>query len=358
MRSKKCPVTSCGHESRRSEHARGPEGVARRDAPLDGRATHSQVVDHRPYPKIPARHDGSAPAPGGVWVATEKVHGAQLVVGTDGQSVRIGKRKAWLNDGEPFFGWQLLRADLEAAARAVHRSVGARGVVRLYGELFGGGYPHPSVTPLPGASPVQTGIWYAPDIRFVLFDVVVEPGEGALDEFLSHAEVESVGAAHGLMVVPLLGRGPRGSLEQLPVRFATHVPARLGLPPLADNMAEGVVLKPDARASVATRFVIKRKIQEFDEARFDESMPWNPDATLDLASLQTLASPLVNVPRLDSARSKVGTVAANVLDEIVLDVLVDLEGAFPAAFRALTPNDEASLRAHVARLAALLLAAT
>jgi len=313
-------------------------------------------MKHLPYPKIPAKHDGSTPAPGGQWVAMEKVHGAQVVVATDGHITRIGKRKAWLADNEAFFGWQLLRSTLEAGARAVHRSHGDGGIVRLFGELFGGAYPHPEVTPVPGASPVQTGIWYAPGVHFALFDVVVGAGEEEM--FLSHTEVEALAEAHGLLVVPLLGRGPRQVLEQLPLRFQTRVPARLRLPPLEGNLAEGLVLKPDARALTSARFVVKRKIEEFDEARFDESQPWDPHAILDLAALQRLARSLVNGPRVDSARSKVGDARSAVVDEVVLDVLTDLEAAFPGAFRALTPEGEARLAAIIVGLLGPLLPAT
>ena len=122
------------------------------------------------YPKISS---GSLNSPKrDDWVATEKIHGAQLVVGASADEVRIGKRKAWLEPGEPFFGWQMLRPSLHALARSVHRAMGATGEVWIYGELFGGHYPHPAVTPVAGLVPVQTGIWYAPDLQFAVFDVV------------------------------------------------------------------------------------------------------------------------------------------------------------------------------------------
>lgn len=300
-------------------------------------------MEHLPYPKIPTRTDGAAQAPGGTWVATEKVHGAQVVVATDGRVVRVGKRKAWLESDDAFFGWQLLRAELEAAARSAFAAHADARVVRLYGELFGGGYPHPEVAASPGTSPVQTGIWYAPDVRFVLFDVLVE----APSMFLAHTEVEQLAAAVGLPVVPLLGRGPRAALERLPVHFPSRVPALLGLPPLADNIAEGFVLKPDARATPSARYVVKHKIPELDEGRFDESAPWNPDAALSLAELQDIAARLVNPARMASARSKVGIDPVAIAEEVLLDVLVDLEAAFPAAFRGLTPEADEALRALV-----------
>lgn len=52
-------------------------------------------------------------------------------------------------------------------------------------------------------------------------------------------------------------------------------------------------------------------------------------------------------PRIASARSKVGTERAAIVDEIVLDVAVDLELVFPAAWRALGDGGEATVLAAV-----------
>lgn len=300
-------------------------------------------MEHRPYPKIPKRTTGVGP--GGIWVATEKIHGANLGVATDGTSVRIGKRKAFLADDEPFFGWQLLRGELARAAKAIHRAVGG-GEVWLYGELFGGAYPHPDVVPLRGQSAVQTGIWYAPDVRFALFDVLVD------DTFLAHGEVEKLAAEHGLFVVPRLARGPRAELEALPVRFPSRVARLLGLPHLETNVAEGFVLKPDVRARADERVVSKWKIPELDDARFDESMPFEPSVTLDVTALARFADRMVNPARIASARSKVGMDPAAIASEVVLDVLVDLEATFPRAFAELGANAEDTLRSHIATLVA------
>ena len=57
-------------------------------------------MDHRPFPKIPTTLPDIGGA-GPLWVATEKIHGAQLVVATDGEQVAFGKRKAWLGEDEP-----------------------------------------------------------------------------------------------------------------------------------------------------------------------------------------------------------------------------------------------------------------
>ena len=63
-----------------------------------------------PFPKIPTT--GIEALLRDAWVASEKIHGAQLVVGVDAVELRIGKRKAWLAPDEAFFGLADVAADL------------------------------------------------------------------------------------------------------------------------------------------------------------------------------------------------------------------------------------------------------
>lgn len=314
-------------------------------------------MQHRGFPKIagPGEHPGAAP-PGGPWVALEKVHGAQMVIAVDGEGVHFGKRKAWLRHDEPFFGWQLLRAPLTIAAHAARARLAVDTVV-LYGELYGGAYPHPDVPAVPGLAPVQTGIWYAPDLRYAVFDVLVASGAQDEGEFLAHREVVALAREIGLDSPPVLHSGPRSACLMVPVRQPTRVPLARGLPELAGNLAEGVVLKPDARARPSTRIVYKQKIAEFDEQRFAEAEAWDADQRLDLPALLAHARRMVNPPRIASAASKWGTDDRGaLLDEISLDVMIDLGAAFPAAVAALSPADEDSLRATILAAAAAALA--
>ena len=115
----------------------------------------------RTYPKI----GGHAESTGGTWVATEKIHGANFVVGVAGDEIEFGKRKSWLAPEDAFFGWQLLARELADPVRALARAAGAAQVI-CFGELFGGAYPHPDVDAIPGLSAVQTGIWYSPELRW------------------------------------------------------------------------------------------------------------------------------------------------------------------------------------------------
>lgn len=287
----------------------------------------------RMFPKIPT-HRGAPPRPmSGPWVALEKLHGGQLVVASDGDAVHVGKRKAWLAADEPFFGWQLLAGELAAAMRVIARETAAKQTV-VYGELIGGGYPHPEVPAVPGLSPVQTGIWYTPALAWVAFDVLVAAGDDDEGELLAHRELEVLAEAAGLRTPPRLARGTRAELEHVEVRFPTRVPALLGLPPLLDNLAEGVVFKPDARCAAADRPVIKRKLPEFDDERFREAEAWDPGLLGEDAFLAWVDR-LVQPARLASARSKVGADPAAIVDEVALDVAIDLGLAFHDAWERL-----------------------
>ncbi|SEM26398.1 RNA ligase family protein [Nonomuraea pusilla] len=300
---------------------------------------------HVPFPKIPVASSAAA-GPGGSWIATEKIHGAQLVVAHDGREFRVGKRKAWLRGEEAFFGWQLLRGRLWQAARAALSSGGA--AVRVYGELYGGRYPHPDVAPVAGVGAVQTGVWYSPDLRFALFDVLRHDHPDDAGLFLPYADVAAVAASAGLDVVPLLGRGSRHELDALPLRFPTRVPRLHGLPDIPGNLAEGIVMRPDVPATAEQRPILKMKIEEFDEQRFDESRPWDRHTHLALSDLRRIARTMVNGPRLDSARSKTGTGrSGEFMDEVVLDVMVDLTDAFPTAMAALGDGEEDELHAYL-----------
>lgn len=286
----------------------------------------------RPYPKIPLRPETSA---GGAWVATEKIHGANFVIAVDGASVHYGKRKEWLDPDAPFFGWQLVAGDLEPRIRAVAAALGAPSVV-AYGELFGGGYPHPEVSEIPGLSPVQTGIWYHPGLRWALLDLLVLTGEADPGTWVSLPETLALAAAHGLFTPPIRGRGKRAELELLPVEFPSAVAGCFGLPPLPDNVAEGLVLKPERGG--AARPILKKKIPAFSDARFGEAEAWDPRA-VGVAELRYWATQLVNPARIASARSKVGTDPAAILDEVVLDVGVDLEATFPEGWASVDQED-------------------
>ncbi|GAA0946172.1 RNA ligase family protein [Actinocorallia libanotica] len=308
----------------------------------------------RQFPKLPEAAPPDSPA--GEWIAFEKVHGAQLVLGrgADG-TVRFGKRKAWLADGEPFFGWQVLRRRLTDAMHEIASLVpGAekRDLV-VYSELHGGGYPHPAVPALASADPVQTGIWYGPELRVAAFAILLAaPGEGD-GELLAPSEMElAVDGRPGIGAVPAVARGEaHRRVAELPVLRPPAAPGRDGLPVIEGNVAEGLVLWPDRRSSLGGLRAWKRKIPQMRDETFDRSVPFDPRRPVPPAELGELAARMVGGVRLAGARSKTGDDPALVLDELVLDVLTDLETALPAGIAALSPADLDLLTERIRRAA-------
>lgn len=181
----------------------------------------------RPYPKIPLRPEST---PGGAWVAMEKIHGANFVIGICGKQTHFGKRKAWLKPEDAFFGWQLIAHRLESQLRQIADSLNTPQLI-AYGELFGGHYPHPDIPSVPGLSAVQTGIWYAPHLEWSLFDLHLAADDTDPGTWIDFPEILSLAENCGLRTPPILGRGKRSDLEMLPIEFQSKVPTQLGLPP-------------------------------------------------------------------------------------------------------------------------------
>jgi Rnl2 family RNA ligase len=295
----------------------------------------------RPYPKISAKGPGVS----GVqeWVAAEKVHGAHFAVVCDAAGVHPAKRRELLGDEalDGFFGvsriWPVLSVAAARFASAVRGMSGDAAVVTIYGELAGGRYPHPHVPPVAGVGPVQTGVWYAPGLHWLPFDAVVETAAGR--RWISDHALRGAAATAGLVCPPALGRGALNKLQELPCAYPSGVPALFELPELADNLAEGYVLKPASAwpaadsADAGTRPVVKVKQKSFaEDERYDGARPYLPPsqgAAGVPAWLLAHASALLTPARAAAVVSKVGPHAPvdAVAEEITGDVLEELAEA-------------------------------
>ncbi|MEZ4384525.1 MAG: RNA ligase family protein [Nannocystaceae bacterium] len=268
------------------------------------------------------------------WAVTEKIHGANFCLLADGRAVRCAKRKAILREGDAFFNYERVRVRYAQAAHELFADVAARDpeVARLYiyGELFGGAYPHPEVAAVDGVAAVQTGVYYAPGIEFCAFDLAVQRRGAATRAYLDFDAALELLRARGFFVAePLLVGTLREALDY-PLGFDSTIPARLGLPALAEaNPAEGVVLKPVKAFTLGegdgqARPILKRKIAAFaEDDRFHRAEAW-AEAPADASPrgrLEWLVGALVTDNRLNNALSKVGLVARGDLEG-----MIELEG--------------------------------
>ncbi|WP_354701662.1 RNA ligase [Paraconexibacter sp. AEG42_29] len=273
-----------------------------------------------PYPKL---REVAADEPGGTWVATEKLHGANLAIVVTRTDVALAKRRAVLTpDAMPgFFGVQRLWPALAASGRLALDALPGTQALILYGELVGGGYPAAAAGSPDGAGPVQTGIAYSPGLVWCGFDARAEHDDGSAT-WLAVDERLRVLAAAGLPAVPELARGGLTALRRLPVLFPSRLPATLGLPPLAGNDAEGFVLMPAGPQPVSgSRTAEKHKQPRFaEDERYAGARPAVVGDAVD-AELTDLAQALLTPARAQAARSKTGLDAEATVAELVADVL-------------------------------------
>ncbi|MCA9619403.1 MAG: hypothetical protein KC731_10275, partial [Myxococcales bacterium] len=267
-----------------------------------------------PYPKIAESvadwpdDDAAIRARGRLtWAATEKIHGANLCLCGDGEHVAVAKRRRLLAPDEGFFDHRAAVGGLYAAVGELVAKLRARlpvASLQIHGELFGGAYPHHEIPD--GVQAVQTGIAYSPDLRFLAFDLAVVDDRGRA-AFLPLAEAVELLEAAGIASVPLLATGPLHELLALPADFESRVPAMLGLPPLPDNRAEGLVIRPWDAELEGARPMVKRKRAAFSDARYHAAEAWatpHPGDALD--AVERLGLELLDDERLASAISKVG----------------------------------------------------
>lgn len=187
------------------------------------------------------------------WVVCEKVHGSNFCISSDGHAVRTAKRSAWLEDGndEGFFECAEVVALYGPRVVALQQRLtallpGAAPVVWVYGELYGGLYPGHGGS---AETAVQQEIFYTASVDWIAFDCAYSSSGALADaQFLRYSELRAHCAAVAIPTLEPLLQGPLNRCMSFSPAFPTTLPARLGLPAVAHNDAEGVVIRLDAPA--------------------------------------------------------------------------------------------------------------
>ncbi len=263
------------------------------------------------------------------WAVTEKVHGANFSFIYEASTLRYAKRKDYLEWGDDFFGFQLMASQLDAAIHKLFQRIAQQtpfARCTIYGELFGGAYPHSEVEEDTRVQAIQTGIYYSPTIQFCAFDIALTSLDGSryyMDYADAITHFEAVGVFYAR---PLLVGSFRDAMNYN-IAFQSVIPQWLGLPALAqDNLAEGVVVKPMREVPLPLRPIVKIKNEKFSEAQFHEAHKWSY-LPPDLSHRETLAFLLeevrcfITANRLDNTYSKIGRPQAD--DETAIAAIID-----------------------------------
>ena len=248
------------------------------------------------------------------FVVQEKVHGSNCSFLCDGQQIQFAKRTAVVADGEDFYQWQ------ELAERYRERIYKAFGMIKdcfsdlqsiiVYGEMFGGVYPHKEVKRIGAMSAIQKGVYYCPGHDFYGFDIYVYTPNKAF--YLDVDTANHIFAQAGYLYAEPLFEGTLDECLAFPNAFPSNIYRHFNLPEIEDNICEGVVIRPKGPLYIpdGTRIIIKSKNARFAEKKGVKHASKVPRAVPDeVSELFTLAEAYFTAPRLDNVKSHIGEVS-------------------------------------------------
>lgn len=199
------------------------------------------------------------------YVVQEKVHGANLSFITDGQNILSAKRTELILDNEEFFNSKLVQEKYSEQIfnlfKEVSNSFDTK-TITIFGELFGGGYPHPDIPKAANAKLVQRGIYYCPTNDFFAFDILLDNGQ-----YLDVETTSQLFEKFNFVYAKTLFKGTFQDCLAFSNEFKTTIPSEYSLPILEGNICEGVVVRPLQPSFLrnGSRVLIKNKNEKWAE---------------------------------------------------------------------------------------------
>lgn len=226
-----------------------------------------------------------------MYVVTEKLHGSNMQIFFERNlSWRVGKRTAFLAEGEKFFNIQAVLPEYEEIFKTIqdHVNMGTY-MLRLFGELVGPG--------------VQKGVNYGKKKHIFFFGIMIDDTLIPFDEFQNYASF--FGFENHVVPVIAVVDGLDAALEVDTVFKSKLTPADHD----GDNIAEGVVIQPLYRAYTnagGKRFLLKKKNEKFLEKSKAKKPPSPGDPEVE--RLNTEFKLYITENRLQAVFSKHGEI--------------------------------------------------
>ena len=266
------------------------------------------------------------------WVVQEKVHGTNTSFLCDGNDVKFAKRTSILEDDEKFYDYQEILEEyrdkvlsLYGRVCSQHKDVAS---ISVFGELFGGAYPHPDVQRIGRLTLIQKGVFYTPSHEFYGFDIYAFTNDGGY--YLSVDEANTLFEAEGFFYARSLFTGSLDECLKHPNQFQSKIAEWLGLPAIDDNICEGIVIRPVTPYYLRTgsRALIKSKNEKFAEKKSVKRRNKQLEYSKELTELLGLVDSFVNENRLANVVSHIGEVRmpadlGKLIKEMSYDVVED-----------------------------------
>ncbi|BBM86880.1 RNA ligase family protein [Candidatus Uabimicrobium amorphum] len=279
----------------------------------------------------------------GSFIVQEKIHGANFSLWCDGKEVKYGRRKGFTEKGD-FYDYSAIQQDCQEKVTRLYNILQEKGItqVAVFGELFGGFYPHPSTTEDKEVPIIQQKIYYSPHLQFCAFDILAD------EQFISVRESNKLFAEVGFFYAKTLFSGSFEECMKYPNFFPTTIPASLGLPEMEDNICEGVIIRSDDRSFFSTfqRVVLKNKNERWEEKKIVkvDEVDLSEEANTLLGELLSC----VTANRLRNVISKIEQISENsfgtLMKELSRDVWDEFNKTYQLDFEKLDKFSQKKLR--------------
>lgn len=184
--------------------------------------------------------------------------------------------------------------------------------ISVFGEMFGGLYPHNEVKANRKLTLIQKGVCYTPEHEFYGFDIYLFDGENGW--YLPVDEVNGLFESEGFFYAKTLFRGTLAECMKYTNAFPSKISEWLGFPAIEDNICEGIVIRPVTPMYLrnGSRVLIKSKNERFAEKKsvkkrnklFAEPVPYSEE----LKALVAEVEAYVTENRLTNVVSHIGEV--------------------------------------------------
>ncbi|MCL1973559.1 MAG: RNA ligase, Rnl2 family [Bacteroidetes bacterium] len=298
------------------------------------------------------------------FVVQEKVHGSNVCLVTDGTYVRFGKRTGFVEAGEKFYDYGSLleryTPQVVMLFAGVKQNYPELQTLTLFGEMFGGKYPHPQVKNDPKIMLIQKGVYYAPQHELYAFDLYLTINDSG--RFLPVDEANAFLEQGRFLYAQSLFRGTLDQCLKFPNDGPSQISQWLGLPPIEDNICEGVVIRPviptylhnGARVllkSKNARFAEKKSIKKRTPKLFVE-----PSYSESLNRLLLEIEAYVTENRLNNVVSKIGQISVpkdtgKLIGLFSKDILDDFLKEHSGEYAAIEKSEQKVLNKHINSLA-------
>lgn len=245
------------------------------------------------------------------FIASEKLHGSNFSIYTDGESIKCARRNGFLEPGENFHQGQNIAEQLKSKIFDLYNFLDPKSenIIILFGEVTG--------------ERVQLGISYGENaVR--LFDICVVSESG--QTFLPFDDFQLACQKFELETVPVIKEGTLAELLALNPEFDSKILNQAG------NVAEGYVIKFWKELSFENgeereRLMLKYKCSKFDEIAHAPKKPKNLDPTDDeMVFLTGEFASCLTFSRLQAVKSKLNTKQAKNRQMMAKEMMEDVVG--------------------------------